>query len=147
MKVILKEDVKKLGKKGKVIKVADGYGRNYLIPRGLAEEATNSNINELKHKKKVEAKKEEEQRKEASKLAANLEKEKYVISVKAGENGRLFGSVTTKDIAETVKKAGYKIDKRKINLNDHIKSLGVHNVNVKVYEDITATLKVQVVEA
>ncbi|MDI3548554.1 MAG: large subunit ribosomal protein [Halanaerobiales bacterium] len=147
MKVILKEDVKKLGKKGDIVKVADGYGRNYLLPKGLAEVATESNLNELKNKEKVRKRKEKERIAEAKELAARLEKEKFVISVKAGENGRLFGSVTTKDIAEAVKKAGYEIDKRKIDLNEHIKSLGTHRVNVKIYEDISATLKVQVVEA
>lgn len=147
MKVILKEDVKKLGKKGDIVKVADGYGRNYLLPKGLAEVATESNLNELKNKEKVRKRKEKERIAEARELAARLEKEKFVISVKAGENGRLFGSVTTKDIAEAVKKAGYEIDKRKIDLNEHIKSLGTHRVNVKIYEDISATLKVQVVEA
>lgn len=147
MKVILKKDVKKLGSKGDIVKVSDGYARNFLIPKGLVEEATSGNLNELKHKEKVQKRKEEESIKEAKQLANKLEKEKFVISVKAGENGRLFGSVTTKDIAKSVKKAGYKIDKRKIDLDEHIKSLGVHNIKVKLYQDVEATLKVQVVEA
>ncbi|MFW6022854.1 MAG: 50S ribosomal protein L9 [Bacillota bacterium] len=147
MKVILKEDVKKLGKKGDLTNVSDGYARNYLFPKGLAEEATQSNISKLKHKEKVKKKKRAERKEDAKKIAEELEKEKFVIAVKAGENGRLFGSVTTKDIAEKVEEAGYEIDKRKIDLNEHIKSLGVHNIKVKIYEDVEATLKIQVVEA
>ena len=146
MKVILKKDVKKLGSKGDVVKVSDGYARNFLIPKGLVEEATEGNINQLKHKEKVKKKKEAEKISEAEEMAAELEKEKFVISVKAGENGRLFGSVTTKDIADAVNKTGYKIDKRKIDLDEHIKSLGVHNIKVKVYKDVEANLKIQVVE-
>ncbi len=147
MKVILKEDVKKLGKKGDVVKVADGYGRNFLIPRGLAEEATDGSINQLKEKQKAKEKRINVQIVEAEELAGKLEQETFVIPVKAGENGRLFGSVTTKDIADAVKKAGYKIDKRKINLDEHIKSLGLHKVRVKIFEEVEATLNIQVVEA
>ncbi|ACL71077.1 50S ribosomal protein L9 [Halothermothrix orenii] len=147
MKVILKKDVKKLGKKGDVVSVSDGYARNYLIPRGLAEEATRGNITQLKEKEKIKEKKHQQKIEEARDMASKLEKEKFVIKVKSGENGRLFGSVTTKDIAETVKKAGYKIDKRKIDLDDNIKALGTYRVPVKIFEDVVATLKIQVVEA
>ncbi|MFP4016001.1 MAG: 50S ribosomal protein L9 [Halanaerobiales bacterium] len=147
MKVILRKDVKKLGSKGDIVKVSDGYARNYLIPKGMADEATAGNLNQLKHKEKVQQRKEAENIAEAKEMAGKLEKEKFVISVKAGENGRLFGSVTTKDIADTVNKAGYKIDKRKIDLDEHIKSLGVHNIKVKLYQDVEANLKIQVVEA
>lgn len=147
MKVILKKDVKKLGSKGDIVNVSDGYARNFLIPKGLVKEATKGNLNQLKHKEKVQQRKEEEKHSEAKELANKLEKEKFVISVKAGENGRLFGSVTTKDIADAVKKAGYKIDKRKLDLDEHIKSLGVHNVKVKLYQNVEANLKIQVVEA
>lgn len=147
MKVILKSDVKKLGSKGDIVKVSDGYARNFLMPKKLAEEATKSNLNELKHKEKVQEKKYQENLAEAEELASKLEEKDFVISVKAGENGRLFGSVTTKDIAKAVKKEGFKIDKRKIDLSDHIKSLGVHKVNVKIFKDVEATLKVKVIEA
>ncbi|MFP4661789.1 MAG: 50S ribosomal protein L9 [Halanaerobiales bacterium] len=147
MKVILRKDVKKLGSKGDVVKVSDGYARNFLIPKGMAEEATEGHLNQLKHKEKVQQRKEAEKISEAEKIAEKLEKEKFEISVKAGENGRLFGSVTTKDIADTVNKAGYKIDKRKIDLDEHIKSLGVHNIKVKLYQDVEANLKIQIVEA
>lgn len=147
MKVILKSDVKKLGSKGDIVKVSDGYARNFLMPKGLAEEATQSNLNELQHKEKIQERKYQENRAGAEELAGKLEEKDFVISVKAGENGRLFGSVTTKDIAKAVKKEGFKIDKRKIDLSDHIKSLGVHKVNVKIFKDVEATLKVKVVEA
>lgn len=147
MKVILKEDVKKLGKRGDIVKVADGYGRNYLIPRGLAEEATEGSLSKLKHKKRVLERQENVRHAEAKELADKLEEKKYTISVKAGEKGRLFGSVTTMDIADAVKKAGYEIDKRKIELDDHIKALGTYEIKVKLYEDISATLKIEVVEA
>lgn len=146
MKVILKKDVKDVGKKGEVANVSDGYARNFLIPKGLAEEATKATLNELKHKSKVAKKKKAEAKKEAEKLASKLEKESFQVSVKAGENGRLFGSVTTKDIASAVKKAGYKIDKRKIDLDEYIKSLGVHKVKVKLHENVDATLTIKVVE-
>ncbi|QTL99817.1 50S ribosomal protein L9 [Iocasia frigidifontis] len=147
MKVILKSDVKKLGSKGDIVKVSDGYARNFLMPKGLAEEATQSNLNELKHKEKIQERKYKENRAEAEELASKLAEKDFVIAVKAGENGRLFGSVTTKDIAKAVKKEGFKIDKRKIDLSDHIKSLGVHKVKVKIFKDVEATLKVKVVEA
>lgn len=147
MKVILKEDVKKLGLKGDLVNVSDGYARNFLIPRGLVEEATEGSIKQLKQKVKANKRKKIEKASEAKEVATELEKEKFVISVKSGENGRLFGSVTTKDIADAVKKAGYKIDKRKISLSENIKSLGVHNIQVKLYEGVSANLKIQVVEA
>ncbi len=147
MRVILKEDVKSLGEKGEIVKVADGYGRNFLLPRGLAEEATEGSIRQLKDKQKAKERKLNEQITEAEKLAKKIEQETFVLSVKAGENGRLFGSVTTKDIAEAVKKSGYQIDKRKIALDEHIKSLGVHKIRVKIFEDVEATLNIQVIEA
>lgn len=147
MKVILREDVKKLGKQGEVVKVADGYGRNYLIPKGLADEATEGNIKHLKHQQKVRQKKKVEKIEEAEELVEEIEKEKFQIAVKAGENGRLFGSVNTKDIAKIVNEAGYEIDKRKIDLDDPIKSLGVHKVKVKIFKDVEATLTIKVVEA
>jgi len=147
MKVILKEDVKNLGSKGDLVIVSDGYARNYLMPRGLAEVATEGGIKQIKQQEKARKKKKIEETSVAKEIASKLEKEKFVISVKAGEGGRLFGSVTTKDIADLVKKAGYSIDKRKIVLSENIKSLGVHNIRVKLYKDVTANLRIQVVEA
>ncbi|MFI5358708.1 MAG: 50S ribosomal protein L9 [Halanaerobiales bacterium] len=147
MKVILKEDVKNLGSKGDIVNVSDGYARNYLFPRGLAEEASKGNIQQLKERQKAMQKKMQEEKAAAKEMASRMEKEKFVIAVKAGEQGRLFGSVTTKDIADAVAKAGYEIDRRKIQLEENIKSLGVHKVKVKLYEDVTADIKIQVVEA
>ncbi len=147
MDVILLADVKKLGSKGDVIKVSDGYAHNYLLPRGLAEKATKSNLTQLKQQAKVQQRKDREQKAAAELLAKKLAAEHFVIKVKAGENGRLFGSVTAKDIADLVKKAGYKIDKRKIELEDQIKTLGVYDIKIKIYQQISATLKIQVVEA
>lgn len=146
MKVVLTKDVKKLGSKGDVVEAADGYARNYLMPRGLAVEATQQKIKELKEKEAKQNRLENEKREDAKKLKSKLESEKFEIKVKAGENGRLFGSVNTKDIAEAASNKGYDIDKRKIQLDDSIKSLGMHNVEVKIYDDITATLKVNVKE-
>jgi len=147
MKVILKEDVKNLGSKGDIVNVSDGYARNYLFPRGVAEEASKGNIQQLKERQKAMQKKMQEEKAAAKEMASRMEKEKFVIAVKAGEQGRLFGSVTTKDIADAVAKAGYEIDRRKIQLEENIKSLGVHKVKVKLYEDVTADIKIQVVEA
>ncbi|AZR74268.1 50S ribosomal protein L9 [Anoxybacter fermentans] len=147
MKVILLKNVKGVGKEGEVVEVADGYGRNFLIPRGLAKEATEGNLADLKHKKKVEKKKQEKELKEAQDLKARMEKNVFEIKVKAGENGRLFGSVTSSDIAKALKKEGFNVDKRKIELKENIKELGMHKVDVKLHREVTATLKVKVVEA
>ena len=147
MNVILLTDVKKLGAKGDVLKVSDGYARNFLIPRGLAEEANRSNLDQLKHEEKVREQRVLGHKNEAEKMAKKLEAENFIIRVKAGESGRLFGSVTAKDIADAVKKAGYKIDKRKINLDEHIKTLGIYKIKVKIYGEISAILKIQVAEA
>src|SRR6056297_377445 len=146
MKVVLKEDVKKLGSKGDVVEAADGYARNYLMPRGLAVEATQQKVKEMKEKEAKKNRLENEKREDANKLKSKLESEKFEIKVKAGEKGRLFGSVNTKDIAEAASDKGYDIDKRKIQLDDSIKSLGMHTVEVKIYDDITALLKVNVKE-
>lgn len=145
MEVILKEDVKKLGTEGEVVEVADGYARNYLFPRGLAVKATKGKKKQIKHKKKKKKQKEEQRIEDARKMAKELEKEKFQFPVKAGENGRLFGSVTTKDIAESVNGAGYDIDKREIDLDDNIKELGIHKVPVKIYKNVSADLKIEVV--
>lgn len=147
MQVILLKDVKGLGKTGQVVKVADGHGRNFLIPRGLAKEATEGSLADLQHKKEVEAKKKETELKAAQNLKTKLEEKELTIKVKAGEGGRLFGSVTSADIADALQKSGTKIDKREIQLKDHIKELGVHTVAIKLHREVTANLKVKVVEA
>ncbi len=146
MEVILIEDVKKLGSEGEVVDVADGYARNYLFPKGLAVEATKGKKKQIKHRKKKRKRKEEEKISEAKEMAAKLEKEKFTFPVKAGEQGRLFGSVTSKDIAEKVNGVGFEIDKKEIDLDENIKELGVHKVPVKIYKDVSADIKVEVVE-
>lgn len=146
MKIVLREDVKNLGSKGDIVEAADGYARNYLMPRGLAVEATKQKIKELEEKEAKKNRLENEKREEASELKSKLESEKFIVKVKAGEQGRLFGSVNTKDIAEKAAEKGYDINKRKIDLADSIKSLGMHIVEIKLYDDITAKLKINVKE-
>lgn len=145
MKVILKEDVKALGKKGKVCEVSDGYARNFLIPRGLAVEATQGNVQDLAHKKKQEDLRKQKEKEAAEDLKNKIENMKIVLKVKVGEKGRLFGSVTNKEIAETLEKVyNIKIDKRKIELSDAIKNVGDHSVIIKIHSEVTADLKVSV---
>ncbi len=145
MKVILIKDVKGTGKKGEIVKVSDGHARNFLIPRGLAEEATSGNINKLKHQKAAQKKKQEEEISKAKELAEKISKTTLKFKTKAGEGGRLFGSITTKDIAEKLKKEHkIKIDKRKVVLDNPIKELGAQFVEIKVYPEISAKLKVEV---
>ncbi len=144
MKVILKEDVQNLGIIGTVVDVANGYGRNYLIPHKLAVEANPKNINEFEHQKKIILAKAEKIKVAAGDVADKISALSIVIEAKAGEEDKLFGSVTTKDIADEAAKQGIEIDKRKIILKEPIKSLGTHDVSVKVHQDVTATLKVEV---
>lgn len=145
MKVILLENVKKLGSKGDIVEVSDGYGRNYLIPRGLAVAADASNLKQLQHEKQVEQRKEARALQEAQELKQRLEGMSFTLGVKSGEKGRLFGSITSGDIAEAVKKqAGVEIDRRKIELPDPIKSVGEYSVSVRLHPKVTAQLKVVV---
>ncbi|SFB01864.1 MULTISPECIES: 50S ribosomal protein L9 [unclassified Bacillus (in: firmicutes)] len=147
MKVIFLKDVKGKGKKGEIKNVADGYAHNFLIKQGLAVEANNTNTSTLENQKKKEQKAAAEELAEAKKLKDELEKVTVELSAKSGEGGRLFGSITTKQIAEELqKKHGIKIDKRKMELEDAIRSLGVTNVPVKLHHEVLATLKVHVKE-
>lgn len=147
MKVIFLKDVKGKGKKGEVKEVADGYAQNYLIKKGLAVEATNSNLKQLEAQKKKEAREAAEELAQAKKLKEQLEQITVELKAKAGEGGRLFGSVTSKQIADQLKKDfQIQIDKRKIDLPDAIRSLGYTNVPVKLHSEVTATLKVHVTE-
>jgi len=146
MEIILKEDVENLGTEGEVVEVADGYARNYLLPRRMAVEATEQKKRELKMQKKRRRKREEENREEAQKIADQLENNEYVFKVKAGEEGRLFGSVTDLDIVGRINQDGFDIEKKEVELDDHIKSLGVHRVPIKIFEDIYAEVKVNVKE-
>ncbi|MFD1362666.1 50S ribosomal protein L9 [Lentibacillus salinarum] len=147
MKVIFTQDVKGKGKKGDVKNVSDGYARNYLLKNNLAQEATPGNLKALDAKKKKEQQQAEEEKKEAELLKKELADLNVDIKAKAGDGGRLFGSITSKHIADTLKKDyGYKIDKRKIELDNPIRTLGYTDVPVKLHKEVTGTIKVHVVE-
>lgn len=147
MKVILQSDVKKLGKKGDLVEVAEGYARNFLFPRGLAVEANASNLRSLQNEKSQAKARQQRELEEARRQAEQLESLTLSIARKTGEGGRLFGSVTAGDIAEAVQKAsGIDLDKRKIELDEPIKALGTYKVSVRVHPGVNADLKVQVVE-
>ncbi len=147
MKVILLKDIKGTGKKGDIINASDGHARNYLIPRGLGKEATDGSVKELEHQNAAKAKRAAEELAEAKALAADIEKIVITFKTKAGEGGRLFGSITNKDIAEELKtKYELDIDKKKIALDQPIRTLGTTLVNIKVYPKVSAQMKVQVIE-
>ena len=143
MKVILLQDVKKVGKKGEVIEASDGYARNYLFPRKLAEEATANALHVVNAKKENERRKKLAELEAAQKLAAELKGKEVTVKAKAGESGRLFGAITNKEIAAVIKEEfGLDIDKKKIEAN--IKGLGQDEATVKLFTDVKATLKVNV---
>ncbi|WP_210367604.1 50S ribosomal protein L9 [Bacillus sp. REN3] len=147
MKVIFLKDVKGKGKKGEVKNVADGYAHNFLIKQGLAVEASQSALSSLKAQQKKEEKLAAEELEQAKKLKETLEKTTVELTAKSGEDGRLFGSITSKQIAEELQKGhGIKLDKRKIELEDAIRSLGYTKVPVKLHKDVQATLNVHVKE-
>ncbi len=146
MKVILKQDVKGLGKKEDMVNVSDGYARNFLFPRGLAAEASASNINVMNTKKEAEKSKKDRELTQARELAAKVRETTVVIKSKAGENGKLFGSITSKDISDRLKADfNLDIDKKKIVLPDTIKSLGTIEVEVKLYPEVSSKLTVKTV--
>ena len=148
MKVILLEDVKALGKKGQVVEVSDGYGKNFILKKKLGVEATNANMNDLKLQKAQEEKKARELLEAAQNLAKELEEKSVVIPMKAGEGGRAFGSVSSKEIAAAYKEqCGMEIDKKKIQLPEAIKTFGTHEVAVKLHPQVTGKLYVKVWEA
>lgn len=146
MKVIFQQDVKGKGKKGEIKNVSDGYARNFLLPKGLAVEATQGNVNALKDVKRREQAKEQELEAQARTLKDKLEQLDFKIPAKAGENGRLFGAVTSKQISEALKKQKLKVDKKQIQLDEPIRALGVTPVEIRLRAGITATLRVHVVE-
>jgi large subunit ribosomal protein L9 len=147
MKVILREDNKKLGKTGEVIEVKDGYARNYLIPRNIAVRADASQMKQLEHDIRTLRDKQEKSSKQARSLAEQINKISCTITVQVGEEDKVFGSVTTMDIADSLNKEGIEIDKKNIHLEEPIKSLGVFTVPVKLDAEIEAKLKVWVVKA
>ncbi|MGQ9570491.1 MAG: 50S ribosomal protein L9 [Thermodesulfovibrionales bacterium] len=146
MKVILKEDIKHLGKMGQIMNVADGYARNYLIPKGLVVEANEKNIRSFEHEKRIIEEKAKKIRNIAHDIALRISSLTITIKSKAGEEGKLFGSITAMDIAEALQKEGIEIDKKKILLDEPIKRLGSYTVNVKLHTDISASLNILVVE-
>lgn len=144
--MILKQDIRALGKKGDVKEVADGYGRNYLLPKGLAIEATAGNLKILADQKEMTAQKELREMEEAKELAGRLDGLEINFKVKTGEGGRLFGSITGKDLTDQIyQKTKIELDKRKLEIEDAIKNLGKHQVKVHLYKGITAEINVNVV--
>lgn len=147
MKVILLQEVKKLGKKGAVIEVAEGYARNFLFPRKLAAEATGGNLKNLQHIKEAEDRKKEAILQEARELAKKIETIVVQVATKVGEGGKLFGSVTSKDVAEALARAHkIDIDKKKVEIDGAVKSLGTYNVTVRLHPEVQARLRLQVVQ-
>ncbi len=145
MKVILLQDIKNLGKKGDIVETADGYGRNYLLARKLAKEASTANVNQAKQDKAVAAHRAAQQKDEAVVLGAQIEKVVVTIKVRMGDNGKMFGSVTSKDVAEAlIKQTGIQIDRRKVELKNVVKSLGEYTAVAKLHTDVTSEFKVVV---
>ena len=148
MKVILLEDVKSLGKKGELVEVNDGYARNFILAKKLGVEATARNMNDLKLQKSNEEKTMQRLLEEAQALAEKIGKQTVVVSMKAGEGGKVFGSVSSKEIAAAIKaQSDLEIDKKKIQLSEPIRSFGVHEAGIKLHPQVTATLRVKVEEA
>lgn len=146
MKVIFLQDVKSQGKKGEIKEVSEGYASNFLIPRGLAKPASDGNLKTLENQKQAELRRKEREKEEAQELGKKLEQMTVEMTSKAGEGGRLFGSITNKQIAEALEKMKIKLDKRKIVLDEPIRALGVTQVPVKLHPEVTTTLKVHVKE-
>ena len=148
MQIVLLEDVKALGKKGEIVKVSEGYARNFIIPKKLGVEATTKNLNDLKLKKANEEKVAAQHLAEAKELAEKLEKASVTLSIKAGDNGKAFGSVSGKEIGKAIQEQlGLDVDKKKLVLPEPLKTFGTHEVPVKLHRDVTAKLSVKVVEA
>ena len=148
MEVVLLEDVKALGKKGQIVKVNDGYARNFILPKKLGVEANTKNLNDLKLHKANEEKVAQENLDAAKALATELETKQVVVKIKAGEGGRTFGSISAKEIAEAAKaQLGYELDKKKLQLSAPIKELGTTMVPIKLHPKVTGELKVVVKEA
>jgi large subunit ribosomal protein L9 len=145
MKVILRKNFEQLGKVGEVVSVKNGYARNYLLPRQIAYQATAGNIRALEEEKKQIKKREAKEFDDAQKLSLDLEKVSVTIPVTVGEEDKIFGTVTSQMIADSLKEKGFDIDKRKIEITEPIKSLGIYSVAVKLHSNVTATVKTWVV--
>ncbi|WP_431085672.1 50S ribosomal protein L9 [Paenibacillus sp. 8b26] len=146
MRVIFIKDMKGQGKKGQIKEVSDGYAANFLLPRSIARPATEGNMKTLENQNAAEEKRKQEEKEEAQALGKKLESTTVQLKAKAGEGGRLFGAITSKQIAEAVAATGIKLDKRKIELEEPIRTLGVTQMTVKLHPEVKATLKVQVTE-
>ena len=146
MEVILRDHVDNLGKRGEVVKVADGYARNFLLPRKLALPATDGNKRHVDRERKIMEVKEADEKSQAQAVASRIEAIDVVITRRVGETDQLYGSVTSGDIAEFLKSKGFEIDRRKLILPEAIKTIGTHNVPLKLHRDVTVPLKVQVVK-
>ena len=145
MKVIILQDTKNVGKKGEIKNVSDGYAKNFLIPKGLAKEATDANIRELKRRQAADAEKRATDKASAEILKVRLKTIEVKVKAKAGEGGKVFGSVTSKDISDALKEQfGIEIDKKKINVESPIKMLGEYTVETKLYQEVTGEVKVLV---
>ena len=148
MKIILLQDEKKLGKKGDIIEASEGYARNYILPKKIGVEATSKNMNDLKLQKANEEKKAQEILEAAKALATELESKQVIVKIKAGEGGKSFGSVSTKEIAGACKEQhNIEIDKKKIQLPESLKNFGSYEVAIKLHPQVTGKLTVKVVEA
>jgi|UniRef100_A0A832G8D9 large subunit ribosomal protein L9 len=145
MKVILRQTIDKLGKIGQIVDVKDGYALNYLIPKGFAYVAVKGNVKALEEEKKIVEKRNQQELKAAETLASELEKVSVTIPVQVGEEDKIFGTVTTQMIADALKEKGYDIDKRKFEMEEQIKTLGIYNVNIKLHPSVSAKIKVWVV--
>ena len=147
MKVILKQDVKGTGKKGDILDVSDGFAKNFLLKKGLAEQASSLPVNTLKIQKEAEARRRAEEIAAIRELAKKMDKAQVQVAIKCGENGKVFGSVTSKEIAARLAELGYDVDKKKILLKDPIKTVGDYAVEVRLMESVTAKIFVSVVPA
>lgn len=146
MKVILMSDIKNIGKKDQIINASDGYARNFLFPKKLAIEANAKNLADLKGRNDSKQHKKDVEKKEAQQIASKLEKITLKIEVKAGENGKIFGGVSTKEISEQLEKQhNIKIDKKKIELKETIKNLGTFNINAKLFEGVNGNIKIHII--
>ncbi|MBE5983600.1 50S ribosomal protein L9 [Lacrimispora sp. AGF001] len=148
MDIVLLEDVKALGKKGQIVKVNDGYARNFILPKKLGMEANTKNLNDLKLQKANEAKIAADQLEAARELGKKIEEASITLTIRAGEGGRAFGSVSGKEIAQAItNQLGFDIDKKKLVLPEPLKTFGTHEVPVKLHKDVTAKLNVKVIES
>src|SRR5262245_38094820 len=144
MEVILRETIENLGRAGQVVKVADGYARNYLLPRKLAYVASSGNLKVIESERQSLLRKEAKQKDDSEKLKTMLDAVEIVIRRKVGEQNALYGSVTNSDIAEALEQKGFQIEKRKIHLDDHIKMLGEYSIPIRLFKDVTANVKLKV---